>query len=92
MHPDFAYLKIGCFMLLQGSIFWLMFLVARALLSNAPSAYTQSGGAAGASGDMSRSAPLRHGGDRERAPSQASAACGVTRCRRPQPSFALANR
>jgi hypothetical protein len=37
----FAYLKVGCFLALQGSIFCLMFLVVRALLTNAPSAYTQ---------------------------------------------------
>jgi hypothetical protein len=41
--PLFAYLKVGCFLALQGAIFCLMFLVARALLSNAPSAYGQSG-------------------------------------------------
>lgn len=44
VHPAFAYLKIGCFVLLQGAILCLMFLVARALLTSAPSAYTQSGG------------------------------------------------
>jgi len=43
LHPDFAYLKIACFLLLQGSIFCLMVLVTRALLTSAPSAYTQSG-------------------------------------------------
>lgn len=43
LHPGFAYLKILCFLLLQGSILALMFLVTRALLSNAPSAYTQDG-------------------------------------------------
>ncbi len=43
LHPDFAYLKIACFLLLQGSIFCLIFLVGRALLTGAPSAYAQSG-------------------------------------------------
>ena len=39
--PSFAYLKIGFFLTLQGSIFTLMFLVSRSLLTDAPSAYTQ---------------------------------------------------
>jgi hypothetical protein len=41
LDPHFAYLKIVCFVLLQGAIFSLMFLVTRALLTNAPSSYTQ---------------------------------------------------
>jgi hypothetical protein len=44
LHPAFAYPKIACFLVLQGSIFALMFLVARALITSAPSAYTQSAG------------------------------------------------
>ncbi|MEO8605021.1 MAG: hypothetical protein ABI629_20805 [bacterium] len=40
--PQFAYLKIACFLALEGSILWLMIMVARALLTSAPSAYTQS--------------------------------------------------
>jgi hypothetical protein len=43
VHPGFAFMKIGCFLLLQGSIVWLMVLVTRALLVDAPSAYTQGG-------------------------------------------------
>ena len=43
IHPGFAFMKIGCFLLLQGSMVWLMVLVTRALLMSAPSAYTQSG-------------------------------------------------
>jgi len=43
LHPAFAYLKIACFILLQGSILCLMVLVARALFSGAPSAYAQGG-------------------------------------------------
>ena len=43
VHPDFAYVKIACFILLQGSILCLMVLVARALFVTAPSAYSQSG-------------------------------------------------
>ena len=42
VHPAFAGLKIGFFLLLQGVILWLMVLVARALLFDMPSAYTQS--------------------------------------------------
>lgn len=41
VHPGFAYLKIACFLLLQGAILWLIVVVARALFVNAPSAYTQ---------------------------------------------------
>jgi hypothetical protein len=40
--PLFAYLKIGCFLLLEGAMLWLMVAVAHALLTRAPSAYTQS--------------------------------------------------
>ena len=40
VHPAFAYLKIVFFLSLEGSILWLMFLVARALLLQQPSAYT----------------------------------------------------
>jgi hypothetical protein len=40
--PAFAYLKIACFLLLEGSMLWLMVMVAHALLTRAPSAYTQS--------------------------------------------------
>ena len=40
-HPMFAYLKIGFFLTLEGVILWLMILVARALLFDAPSAYAQ---------------------------------------------------
>lgn len=43
LHPGFAIAKIGCFVLLQGAIGWLMVLVARALIVDAPSAYTQGG-------------------------------------------------
>jgi hypothetical protein len=42
LHPSFAYLKIGFFLLLEGVILWLIILVAHALLTAAPSAYTQS--------------------------------------------------
>lgn len=44
VHPGFAYLKIACFLLLEGSILWLVIAVARALLTRAPSAYTQGQG------------------------------------------------
>jgi hypothetical protein len=44
VHPAFAYLKIACFLLLEGSILWLMIAVASALLTRAPSAYTQGQG------------------------------------------------
>jgi len=40
LDPSFAYLKIFCFVLLQTVIFWLMLIVARALLLDAPSAYS----------------------------------------------------
>ncbi len=41
VHPAFAYLKVACFLLLEGAILWLVVVVAHALFSNAPSAYTQ---------------------------------------------------
>ena len=41
LHPAFAYLKIACFLLLEGAILWLIVVVAHALFANAPSAYTQ---------------------------------------------------
>jgi hypothetical protein len=44
VHPAFAYLKILCFLLLEGSILWLVIAVGRALLTRAPSAYTQGQG------------------------------------------------
>jgi hypothetical protein len=44
VHPGFAYLKIACFLLLQGSILWLVIAVGRALLMRSPSAYTQGQG------------------------------------------------
>ena len=44
VHPGFAYLKILCFLLLEGSILWLVLAVGRALLTRAPSAYTQGQG------------------------------------------------
>jgi hypothetical protein len=40
IHPGFAYLKIGSFLTLQIVMLWLMFLVGRALVVEAPSAYT----------------------------------------------------
>ena len=43
--PVFAYGKIGFFLLLEGAILWLVVMVARALLSGSPSAYTQTGAA-----------------------------------------------
>jgi hypothetical protein len=43
LHPGFAYAKVGFFVLLQGVLFWLMALVARALVFDQPSAYTQTG-------------------------------------------------
>jgi hypothetical protein len=43
VHPLFAYLKIAFFLLLEGSILFLMIVVARALLTSAPSAYAQNG-------------------------------------------------
>jgi hypothetical protein len=42
VHPAFAYLKVGFFLSLELSILWLMIQVGRALLTDAPSAYTQS--------------------------------------------------
>lgn len=39
-HPGFAWMKIGFFVLLQAVLLWLMILVARALLFEQPSAYT----------------------------------------------------
>jgi hypothetical protein len=45
VHPAFAYLKIACFLLLEGSILWLIVMVARALVLRSPSAYTQGAGA-----------------------------------------------
>ncbi|MFN8640276.1 MAG: hypothetical protein U0802_00910 [Candidatus Binatia bacterium] len=44
VHPAFAYLKIACFLLLEGAILWLVIAVGRALLTKAPSAYTQGQG------------------------------------------------
>jgi len=44
VHPGFAYLKIVCFVLLEGSILWLVIAVGHALLTKAPSAYTQGQG------------------------------------------------
>lgn len=44
LHPAFAYLKIACFLLLEGAILWLVIAVGRALLTKAPSAYTQGQG------------------------------------------------
>jgi len=43
VHPQFAYLKVACFVLLQGSIACLIILVGIALLTSAPSAYAQGG-------------------------------------------------
>lgn len=42
VHPGFAVVKIGFFVLLQAVLAWLMVLVARALLFEQPSAYTES--------------------------------------------------
>jgi hypothetical protein len=39
VHPVFAYMKIFFFLSLEGCLLWLMLLVARALLSEAPSDY-----------------------------------------------------
>lgn len=41
-HPGFAWAKVGFFLVLQSVLLWLMFLVARALLFEQPSAYTDS--------------------------------------------------
>ena len=42
LHPGFAPVKVGFFVLLQSVLLWLMVLVAKALLFDAPSAYTAS--------------------------------------------------
>lgn len=42
VHPGFAWTKVGFFIVLQSVLLWLMVLVARALLFEQPSAYTQS--------------------------------------------------
>jgi hypothetical protein len=42
VHPGFAYCKIGFFLLLEGAILALMMAVAWALVTRAPSAYTES--------------------------------------------------
>jgi hypothetical protein len=42
VHPVFAYAKIAAFLTLEGVLLWLMILVARALLTQAPSAYNGS--------------------------------------------------
>lgn len=42
VHVGFAYVKIGAFVLLEGSILLLMLLVARALLLGLPNGYAQS--------------------------------------------------
>jgi hypothetical protein len=39
VHPLFAYVKVSSFLVLEGAILWLMILVARALLTEAPSDY-----------------------------------------------------
>lgn len=44
VHPAFAYVKIAAFLSLQIVILWLMVLVARALWTQAPSAYTRPSG------------------------------------------------
>lgn len=44
VHPGFAWLKILSFLVLEGAILWLIVAVARALLTSAPSAYTQGQG------------------------------------------------
>jgi hypothetical protein len=44
VHPAMAWLKIGFFLALEGSILFLMIVVARALLTNAPSAYAEPDG------------------------------------------------
>lgn len=41
VHPAFAVLKVASFLALEGVLLWLMILVARALLLEQPSAYTQ---------------------------------------------------
>ena len=42
IHPIFAWVKVGMFLLLEGTIFVLVILVGRALFQSSPSAYTQS--------------------------------------------------
>jgi len=42
VHPLFAYVKVGAFVLLEGTILWLVILVGHALLRSAPSDYTSS--------------------------------------------------
>lgn len=42
LHPSFAIVKIGFFVLLQSVLLWLMVLAARALLFDQPSAYLDS--------------------------------------------------
>ena len=42
VHPGFAIVKVGFFVLLQSVLLWLMVLVARALVLDQPSAYTDS--------------------------------------------------
>jgi hypothetical protein len=39
LHPLFAYVKIGSFLVLEGVILWLMILVTQALITEAPSDY-----------------------------------------------------
>ena len=39
VHPAFAVLKVGCFVILEGVLLWLMILVARALVLEQASAY-----------------------------------------------------
>ena len=41
LHPGFAYAKIACFLLLQGTILFLMVVVAWSLLFGLPSAYVR---------------------------------------------------
>lgn len=42
LHPSFAWAKVGSFVVLQAVLLWLMVLVAKALLFEQPSAYTDS--------------------------------------------------
>ncbi len=44
LHPAFAWLKLASFLTLQAVVLWLIVLVAHALLSGAPSAYSNDGG------------------------------------------------
>ncbi len=39
VHPMFAYVKIAAFVVLQGTVLWLMVMVAWALVTEAPSSY-----------------------------------------------------